>query len=215
MNVEGEASLHPGHGERTGQILFDLRRVVDAVAGTLAVTAAVDNGGTPAVLYHNNHDGTFTDVTARSGVGIPGYAMGCAVADYDNDGHEDIFITNYGAHRLLHNNGDGTFTDVSVDSGLAAHAGTGMGVIASDYDGDGDTDVFVANDERANSLFQNDGHGRFQEVATDGIWQALLRVPDRFRRPVDNAQEGKLKFPPSASDNALHPRSRTPRWRWP
>ncbi|MCZ7639954.1 MAG: VCBS repeat-containing protein [Verrucomicrobia bacterium] len=56
-------------------------------------------------LYRNNRDGTFTDVTAASGLAIPGYAMGCAVADYDNDGHEDVFITNFGAHRLWRNRG--------------------------------------------------------------------------------------------------------------
>ncbi len=100
-------------------------------------------------LYHNNRDGTFTDVTARSGVGIPGYAMGCAVADYDNDGHEDVFITNYGAHRLLRNNGDGTFTDVTGKAGLAtASFGPtccGAGCAFLDYDRDGHVDLFVGN----------------------------------------------------------------------
>jgi len=100
-------------------------------------------------LYRNNRDGTFTDVTARSGVGIPGYAMGCAVADYDNDGDEDIFITNYGAHRLLRNNGDGTFTDVTDQAGLAkASFGPtccGAGCAFLDYDRDGQVDLFVGN----------------------------------------------------------------------
>ena len=100
-------------------------------------------------LYHNNRDGTFTDVTARSGVGIPGYAMGCAVADYDNDGSEDVFITNYGPHRLLHNNGDGTFADVTAKAGLAgASFGSncvGAGCLFLDYDRDGFVDLFVGN----------------------------------------------------------------------
>lgn len=100
-------------------------------------------------LYRNHGDGTFTDVTARSGVGIPGYAMGCAVADYDNDGHEDIFITNYGAHRLLHNNGNGTFTDATTSAGLTgASFGAdcvGAGCVFLDYDRDGNVDLFVGN----------------------------------------------------------------------
>ena len=100
-------------------------------------------------LYHNNRDGTFTDVTKESSVGIPGYAMGCAVADYDNDGYEDIFITNYGSHRLLHNNGNGTFTDVTEKAGLAnASFGpncVGAGCAFLDYDRDGFVDLFVGN----------------------------------------------------------------------
>lgn len=112
--------------------------------------------GTPAperpptnALYRNNGDGTFTDVTARSGIGIPGYAMGCAVADYDNDGHEDVFITNYGPHRLLRNNGDGTFTDMTAPAGLSgASFGpecVGAGCAFLDYDRDGNVDLFVGN----------------------------------------------------------------------
>ncbi len=100
-------------------------------------------------LYRNNRDGTFTEVTARSGVGIPGYGMGCAVADYDNDGHEDLFITNYGAHRLLHNQGDGSFTDVTARAGLSgASFGpdcVGAGCAFLDYDRDGNVDLFVGN----------------------------------------------------------------------
>ncbi len=74
--------------------------------------------GSSLALYHNNHDGTFTDVTAKSGLAVPGYAMGCAVADYDNDGNEDVFVSYYGNHRLFHNNGNGTFTDVTDKAGL-------------------------------------------------------------------------------------------------
>ena len=101
------------------------------------------------VLYRNNHDGTFSDVTTRAGVGLPGYGMGCAVADYDNDGDEDIFITNYGAHRLFRNNGDGTFADVTQRAGLAkASFGPtccGAGCAFLDYDRDGNVDLFVGN----------------------------------------------------------------------
>src|SRR5208337_44680 len=87
-------------------------------------------------LYHNNRDGTFTDVTASSGLGVPGYAMGCVVADYDNDGREDVFITYYGGQRLFHNNGNGTFTDVTEKAGLADRSlehWIGAGCVFLDY----------------------------------------------------------------------------------
>src|SRR5215475_6712931 len=70
-------------------------------------------------LYHNNHDGTFTDVTERAGVAGSGYGMGVAVGDYDNDGRPDIFLANVTGNQLFHNNGDGTFTDVTAKAGLA------------------------------------------------------------------------------------------------
>jgi enediyne biosynthesis protein E4 len=98
-------------------------------------------------LYRNNHDGTFTDVTARSGLALPGYAMGCAVADYDNDGREDVFITYFGNQRLFHNNGDGTFTDVTRPAGLLQtniNDWIGAGCSFLDYDRDGRLDVFLS-----------------------------------------------------------------------
>ncbi len=100
-----------------------------------------------SALYHNNRDGTFTDVTAGSGLEVPGYAMACTVADYDNDGYEDIFITYYQEQRLYHNNGNGTFTDVTKKAGLAnrslAHH-IGAGCVFLDYDRDGYLDLFVS-----------------------------------------------------------------------
>jgi hypothetical protein len=69
-------------------------------------------GSMPA-LYHNNHDGTFTDVTAKAGLAVAMYGLGCAVADYDDDGHEDIYITAVGKNHLFHNQGNGTFVDVT------------------------------------------------------------------------------------------------------
>jgi len=101
---------------------------------------------TPA-LYHNNRDGTFTDVTAGSGLDVPGYAMGCAVADFDNDGLEDIFITYYGYQRLYRNNGNGTFTDVTKKAGLedpSLKDWIGGGCCFLDYDRDGHLDLFVS-----------------------------------------------------------------------
>ena len=71
-------------------------------------------------LYHNNRDGTFTDVTEKAGVGAGGYGQGVAVGDYDNDGFPDLYVTQYGRSILYHNNGDGTFTDVTAKAGVAA-----------------------------------------------------------------------------------------------
>ncbi|MGO8698475.1 MAG: CRTAC1 family protein [Limisphaerales bacterium] len=99
-------------------------------------------------LYRNNRDGTFTDVTAQSGTGVSGYCLACAVADYDNDGYEDIFITGYGQNWLLHNNGNGTFTDVTEKAGLA-HSSfpgcVGAGCAFLDYDRDGHLDLYVGH----------------------------------------------------------------------
>jgi hypothetical protein len=97
-------------------------------------------------LYKNNRDGTFTDVTAHSGLGRSVWAFGVTVADYDNDGFDDIFITCYGQNLLFHNNGDGTFTDVTEKAGLlrpGVHFGSGCTWI--DYDRDGKLDLFVAH----------------------------------------------------------------------
>jgi hypothetical protein len=97
-------------------------------------------------LYHNNRDGTFSDITAKSGLSDPGWAVGVCVGDYNNDGFEDLFLTYYGHNRLYRNNGDGTFTDVTTKAGLL-HAGNrfGAGCTFLDYDRDGHLDIFVAN----------------------------------------------------------------------
>jgi enediyne biosynthesis protein E4 len=95
-------------------------------------------------LYHNNHDGTFTDVTEKAGAGTPCYAMGGAVADYNNDGWPDIYVTCYGGNVLYRNNGDGTFTDVTKAAGVADGRWS-TGAAFGDYDGDGLVDLMVAN----------------------------------------------------------------------
>jgi hypothetical protein len=96
-------------------------------------------------LYHNNHDGTFTDVTDKAGVGYPCWAMGAAVGDYNNDGHPDLLVTCFGGVVLYRNNGDGTFTDVSKQAGLSGDNGWATGASFGDYDGDGWMDLFVAH----------------------------------------------------------------------
>jgi len=162
-----------------------------------------DNDGYPdllvlgygrCILYHNNGNGTFTDVTARAGVANAGrWASSAAWFDYDNDGHLDLVIANYidwspdrnfwcGDHgpgmrsychpddyngeapTLYHNNGDGTFTDVSKQSGVGLKPGNGLGVVTFDYDNDGWQDIFIANDSMANFLFHNNRDGTFREV---------------------------------------------------
>jgi hypothetical protein len=194
-------------------------------------------------LYRNEGNWKFTDVTKSAGLAVPCYALGVAIGDYDNDGHPDIYLNNFGTNllfrnrgdgtfenttaragvaddpehvgagtcfldidgdgdldlfvghyvnftfakhhfvrfnghpayvgplnypattdRLFRNNGDGTFTDVSVESGIAAHRGAAMGMVCADFDQDGDTDIFVGNDEIGNALFVNDGHGHFEET---------------------------------------------------
>ena len=218
-----------------------------------------------SVLYRNEGEGSFTDVTEQAGVGnAGGYGMGMAVADYDNDGDDDLFVTNYGenvlyrnggdgtfrdvtgqaglsvprnptfstsaafldydrdghldlyvcvyvafdfeanrrcsrdgiqsycgpdiyegvADLLYRNNGDGTFSDVSVAAGIANPDGKGLGVVGGDYDGDGWTDIFVANDLTPDFLYRNNGDGTFTDQALlagvaygeDGVARAGMGV---------------------------------------
>ncbi|MGA3080648.1 MAG: CRTAC1 family protein [Terracidiphilus sp.] len=96
-----------------------------------------------AALFHNNHDGTFTEVTQAAGVANDRWGYGCAVGDYDNDGWPDIYVTNYGKNRLYHNNHDGTFTDVGEKAGVTVGTWS-TGATFGDYDGDGRLDLFVA-----------------------------------------------------------------------
>jgi len=162
-----------------------------------------DNDGFPdlfvcgygrCILYRNNGDGTFTDVTARAGVANSGrWASSAAWFDYDNDGRLDLVIANYvdwspernvycgdrgpgmrsychpddfnpQPPTLYHNNGDGTFTDVSKSSSIGLKAGNGLGIVTFDYDNDGWQDIFIANDHIPNFLFKNNRNGTFTEL---------------------------------------------------
>ncbi|MFC5862414.1 CRTAC1 family protein [Acidicapsa dinghuensis] len=96
-----------------------------------------------AALFHNNHDGTFTDVAAKAGVTNDRWGFGVAIADYDNDGWPDIFVANWGKNRLYHNNHDGTFTDMAEKAGVTL-GNWSSGATWGDYDGDGKLDLFVA-----------------------------------------------------------------------
>jgi uncharacterized membrane protein len=144
-----------------------------------------------AALYHNNHNGTFTDVTRGSGLDVEMYGMGVAVADYDNDGRDDVYITALEGDRLFHNEGNGKFRDVTKTAGIN-NANFGTSAAWFDYDRDGKVDLFVANyvqwtrehdlwcslDGSTKSyctpesykgtrsrLYHNLGNGRFQDVS--------------------------------------------------
>jgi enediyne biosynthesis protein E4 len=95
-------------------------------------------------LYHNNHDGTFTDVTREAGLAIETYGLGCAVGDYDNDGYDDLYLTTVGSNHLYHNLGNGKFVDVTAKAGVAS-PGFSASAVWFDYDNDGKLDLFVTH----------------------------------------------------------------------
>ena len=152
-------------------------------------------------LFHNNGDGTFTDVTEKAGLKDTAYGMGVVAADYDNDGFVDLYVTNFGRNILYHNNGDGTFTDVTDKAGVAG-SGWSTSAAFADFDGDGFLDLFVVRyldysveknyfcgdpvkGQRdychpslyppiGNLLFHNNGDGTFTDVtASSGIAESL------------------------------------------
>jgi hypothetical protein len=143
------------------------------------------------ILYHNNGNGTFSDVTEKAGVAAGGWSASAGFFDYDNDGRLDLFVTRYmewdfkhshacaqrtycppgefpaTTNILYRNMGNGVFKDVSRESGIAAKRGRSLGVAFNDYDGDGFPDIFVANDGMEQFLFHNNGNGTFTECALD------------------------------------------------
>ena len=143
------------------------------------------------ILYHNNGNGTFSDVTEKAGVAAGGWSASAGFLDYDKDGKLDLFVTRYldwdFAHSkvcaretyclpgefpatsnvLYRNRGDGTFEDVSARAGIATSKGHGLGLGFADYDADGWTDIFVTNDGMEQFLFHNNGNGTFSERALD------------------------------------------------
>jgi len=144
------------------------------------------------VLYRNAGDGTFVDVTRQTGVGDTGYGVGCCVGDYDNDGHVDLYVTNFGANVLYHNNGDGTFVDVTGKASVGGGNKWSAGCAFLDYDKDADLDLYVVNfvyfdfevekhrkylikgvtvyaapenfDGLSDTLYRNNGDGTFTDV---------------------------------------------------
>ena len=96
------------------------------------------------VLYRNNGNGTFSNITKSANVGNTGYGMGCVFADYNGDGNIDLYVTNYGNNVLYRNNGDSTFTDVTKSAGVGCPLWS-TGAAFADYDGDNDLDLYVCN----------------------------------------------------------------------
>ena len=111
---------------------------------SLSIDLAKSGGKSKSMLYHNNGDGTFTDVTDKAGIGHVGWGMGAAVGDYNNDGFDDLYVTCLNGNHLYKNNGDGTFTDVTKTAGVSDGRWS-AGAAFVDYDNDGKLDLFVAN----------------------------------------------------------------------
>ena len=132
-------------GSGIGLIDYDNDGWLDIYVVNGSTFDALDGKETPphAALFHNNHDGTFTDVAAKAGVTNDRWGTGVAIADYDNDGWPDIYVSNWGKNRLYHNNHNGTFTDVAEKAGVAL-GNWSTGATWGDYDGDGRLDLFVA-----------------------------------------------------------------------
>ena len=202
-----KSTLYHNNGDGTFTDVTDKAGVGDIGWGMGAAVGDYNNDGFddlyvtclgPDHLLKNNGNGTFTDVTQKAGVGDPRWSAGAAFVDIDNDGDLDLFVSNYVAFdfnnlpdfgkgklcqykgvpvqcgprglpgdgdSLYRNNGDGTFTDITKKAGVADPDGYyGMGVIASDFDGDGLTDIYVANDSTPNFLYHNNGNGTFKEI---------------------------------------------------
>src|ERR1700691_1158921 len=146
-------------------------------------------------LFRNNGDGTFTDVTQQAGLGGSRYSVGCAAADYDNDGYVDLLVLNYGQNELFHNNGNGTFTEVATKSGLT-DARFSLSAVWYDYNQDGYLDLLIGNyvkydkvreagfdpaagypgplaySGQPNLLYRNNGDGTFTDVTREmGLWR--------------------------------------------
>ncbi len=235
----------------------DIDLYIVNIPGPFQQDDSLVSSGAPNVLYRNDGNGTFTDITKAAGVGHQGYGMGCVFSDYDGDGNIDLYVTNYGMNVLYRNNGDntfrdvtkiagvscelwstgaafadvdgdsdldlyvcnyvvydleklgqmqeeslqsgkpvpsalnphvfepqnnvlyrnngdGTFTDVTAEAGVAAAEGRSMQAIFSDFDGDNDLDLYVANDTSVNYTYRNDGAGVFTDISAES-WAADFR----------------------------------------
>ena len=182
-------------------------------------------------LYRNNGDGTFSDTTHRAGVSDTGYGIGCCVADYNNDGNSDFFITNYGQNILYRNNGDGTFTDVTTDAGIVGEPRFSTGCAFADYDNDGWLDLAVVNyvsvDLKTETpdcsqagipaycrpedfapepdvLYRNNGDGTFTDVTQNAGISSLGRGLGAIWTDVDNDSHLDLYIANDREPNFLY-----------
>ena len=180
-NLADENNLYLNQGDNTFIDVVFAAGVTDPRVSMGAIFFDYDNDGDqdlylshdanqPNILYQNNGTGSFTDVSEASGANYAGFGMGVDVADYNNDGWLDIYITNLNENALLKNNGDGTFTERGGEAGVA-DLGMGWGTAWFDYDNDGFTDLYMVNDsdfsDFANILYRNLGDGSFAEVSKD------------------------------------------------
>jgi enediyne biosynthesis protein E4 len=152
QNVNGEADTKKYIIETTGSgvgiIDYDRDGWPDIFLVNGKMLDGKANPGSPPTshLYHNNHDGTFTDVTVKAGLNATGWGQGVCVGDYDNDGYDDLYVTYFGENKLFHNEGNGTFREVAQKAGVGGDGtkwGTGCAFV--DYDRDGKLDIMVAN----------------------------------------------------------------------
>ena len=183
-------------------------------------------------LYHNNHDGTFTDVTHKAGLDVEMFGMGVAVGDYDNDGYDDLFVTALGQSRLFHNNGNGTFTDVTQKAGLLGPKEFSTSAAWVDYDRDGKLDLVVGNyvqwslegdlyctlDGKSKSyctpesykgasvrLWHNRGDGTFEDVTKKaGLWEPTSKTLGIAILDYDNDGWPDLLFSNDTQPNKLY-----------
>ncbi|MDQ2980690.1 MAG: FG-GAP-like repeat-containing protein [Acidobacteriota bacterium] len=166
----------------------------------LYVGSEVDNDGIayPSRLFHNNGDGTFTEVAEKAGVENFRMAKGVAWGDYDGDGYPDLYVSNIGLNRLYHNNRDGTFTDVAGEAGVIEPIGRSFATGFFDYDNDGRPDLFVADYSAPVAdvvgvyfgrkgagghprLYHNEGNGKFRDVSVEtGLTDPLLPMGANF-----------------------------------
>ena len=169
-NVSGETAKKKYILEMNGSGLAFIDYNRDGLIDLFIVngTRLEASSGTPAPvshLYRNDGNGTFTDVTREAGLAYSGWGQGACVADFDNDGYDDVFVTYYGKNKLYHNNGNGTFTDIAQRAGVAGAEGRwNSGCAFVDYDRDGKVDLFVANYVGLGQNFSNipkPGSGEF------------------------------------------------------
>ncbi len=145
MGAADKGLIIDTNGSGVGLLDYDNDGWLDIYLVNGSTFNALDGKEEPphAALFHNNHDGTFTDVAAKAGVTNDRWGFGVAIADFDNDGWPDILVTNWGKNRLYHNNHDGTFTDVAEKAGVTL-GNWSAGATWGDYDGDGRLDLFIS-----------------------------------------------------------------------